>query len=233
MKSEHPKVATKLNGKPLIHYVIESLRKAGVQRICVIVGYKKEEVMQICSSFTGLEFVEQKEQLGTGHALLCAESLLKDFQGQLLVACGDTPLIHYTSFKNLLDTARKEEQFATVLSARIEKPDGYGRIIRNSDRELLAIIEHKDAKPEELKVDEINTGTYVFRSPEVFSTLKRVGTENAQGEYYLPDVIKIYVSESKKCGAVQLENAVESSGINSVQDLETIESLIKSRQVVV
>lgn len=231
MKSELPKVATVLNGKALINHVLDNLISSGISNITVVVGYKKEQVMQLCSNYKNVNFVEQTEQLGTGHALLCCEDSLKNFTGNLLVACGDVPLITPQTFKLLADYHISKDHAVTVLSSEAENPKGYGRIIRNNSDELLAIVEEKDASDSEKLVTEINTGTYVFNSPSVFSDLKSVNKENAQGEYYLPDLVKIANNKNLKTGALKLTNPLESTGINSQDDLAYSENLIKEGKV--
>ncbi len=233
MKSELPKVATLLNGKPLILHVLDNLISSGIKDIYVVVGFKKEEVIEICKLYKNIHFIEQKEQLGTGHALLCCEESLKDFHGNLLVACGDVPLLTASSFRNLASFHINNNHSVTVLSAEIETPKGYGRLIRNSEGVLQQIVEEKDATDAERKVKEINTGTYIFNSPEVFQNLKKVNTDNAQGEYYLPDLIKIANSKNEKAGALKLLNHLESSGVNAPEDLQRLESYILEGKIAV
>ncbi|MEM7182361.1 MAG: NTP transferase domain-containing protein [Spirochaetota bacterium] len=222
MKSEKPKVAVELLGKPLLHYVLDSIKQAGIDKIIIVVGYKKEKVISLCSSYEMIEFVEQKEQLGTGHALLTAETVLQSFQGQVLVACGDVPLIQPKTITALLTEAQGHEYPASVLSSEAIPPDGYGRIVRTSTNKIEKIVEHKDASPQERAITEINTGTYTFQSPAIFEKLHTIGNSNAQGEYYLPDIIHKYTSEGKTCGVMKLQNSWECSGVNSQQDLQKL-----------
>lgn len=197
MKTDQPKVAVELNGKPLLLHVLDHLKGSGVERIVVVVGYKKELVQSLCSKIPGVTFAEQKEQLGTAHALLCAETELKDFQGSVIVACGDVPMITSETFSNIVKQHKENEFSATVLSAVVEKPTGYGRIIRNSSGEVTAIVEEKDSSAEEKLINEINTGTYVFDGEGLFDSLRKIGNQNAQGEYYLPDLVKLYRNSGK------------------------------------
>ncbi|MCB1142250.1 MAG: NTP transferase domain-containing protein [Leptospiraceae bacterium] len=231
MKSDLPKVATLLNEKPLLLHVVETLESIGISRILVIIGYKKEIVMDLLKNKKGIEFAEQKEQLGTGHAVLCAEDALKDFEGNLLVCCGDVPLIRSHSFQELLDYHSENQMNATVLSAKIENPKGYGRLVFQTSGKLDRIVEEKDASDEEKKIDIINTGTYVFSAPSVFSKLKSINSQNAQNEYYLPDLIGIYNQGNGKTGTVVLKNHLESLGVNSPEDLLYLHDILEKGQV--
>lgn len=228
MKSELPKVAVVLNNSSLLVHVLKNLESANIKRKVVVVGYRKEIVTEIAKDFPGVEFAEQAEQLGTGHAVICAEQNIKQSDKYILVACGDAPLISSTSFQSLIALHVEKGYSATVLSAKMKDPSGYGRIIRSADDgSLLRIVEQKDATEEEKAVTEVNTGTYCFTSDQLFKALKEIGNDNAQKEYYLTDVIKIFRSSGKKVGAMTLTNALESHGINSPDDLETARQYIE------
>jgi UDP-N-acetylglucosamine pyrophosphorylase len=228
MKSEHPKVVTELAGKPLIIHVLDHLSHAGVNQSYIVVGYKKEEVITACSTKPNIHFIEQKEQLGTGHAVLVCKDALKDFQGTILVACGDAPMISPKSFSDLIQLHHTGGYAATLLSANMDNPKGYGRIIRNSDDgSVLRIVEEKDATEEEKAVKEVNTGTYCFSSDYIWDGLESVGNQNAQQEYYLPDLVKIFRDKNLKIGAMKLKNSIESYGINSPEDLEFLSNILK------
>ncbi|MDF3820810.1 NTP transferase domain-containing protein [Leptospira sp. 96542] len=227
MKSELPKVAVVLNESPLLIHVLNRISAAGISRKVIVVGYRKDVVTDIAGNVPGVEFVEQKEQLGTGHAVLSAEEILKPYTGYTLVACGDAPLISKDSFSELIQVHKNNQYSATVLSAKMENPTGYGRIIRSADDgSLLRIVEEKDASPDEKIVNEVNTGTYCFNTLDLFQALSQIGNDNAQKEYYLTDVIKIFRSQGKKTGALTLKNALESHGINSPDDLELAKQYI-------
>lgn len=234
MKSELPKVVMPLGGKPMLLHVIESLIRANIHRLYIVVGYKKEEIIKsveqaaIPSNCT-VEYVEQSEQLGTGHAVLTAESSLRDMEGSLLVTNGDMPLLRPETFTDLLRTHLQGNHDATVLTARLDNPSGYGRIRRNGSGRLLDIVEEKDADPETLKLNEINTGTYVFRIPAIFEYIRRIGTDNAQGEYYLPDIIRVLNRENKTSGSFLLKDPDEGLGANSPEELELLEDRFKVR----
>lgn len=227
MKSEHPKVATALAGRPLLVHVMDHLKNANVNKQIIVVGYKKEEVISICKGREDLTFCEQKEQLGTGHAVLVCKDTLKDFQGTVLVACGDAPMISPTSFSSLIELHTSGSYAATIMSAEMDNPQGYGRIIRSADDgSVLRIVEEKDANPEEKSVKEVNTGTYCFSSEYLWEGLASVGNSNSQNEYYLPDLIKIFREKNLKVGAMKLKSSIESYGINSPEDLEFLSNII-------
>jgi UDP-N-acetylglucosamine pyrophosphorylase len=227
MKSEHPKVATLLAGKPLLIHVLDHLKGAKVDEQVVVVGYKKEEVIEICQGRESVSFVEQKEQLGTGHAVLVCKDALKNFHGTILVACGDAPMISPLSFRALIDLHVFGEYSATLLSADMENPTGYGRIMRSpEDGSVLRIVEEKDANPEEKLVKEVNTGTYCFSSEYLWEGLASIGNQNAQKEYYLPDLVKIFREKNLKIGAMKLKSSIESYGINSPDDLNFLSNII-------
>jgi len=228
MKSELPKVAVVLNKSPLLIHVLQNIESSNIKRKIVVVGYRKEIVVDIAKDFPGVEFAEQTEQLGTGHAVICAEPNIKPTDTYILVACGDAPLLSASSFQSLISLHIEKGYSATVLSAKMSDPTGYGRIIRSSeDGSLLRIVEQKDATEEEKAVNEVNTGTYCFTTEHLFSALKEIGNDNAQKEYYLTDVIKIFRTAGKKVGALTLTNALESHGINSPDDLETAKKYIE------
>jgi len=226
MKSELPKVAILLAGKALVLHVLENLQKAGSTSQVVVVGYKQEVVRSLLQNQTNLVFAEQPEQLGTGHALLCAESQLPHDESLVLVACGDAPLITEHSFRNLIELHLEKKYEATILTAILDNPTGYGRILRAPDESVLGIVEEKDASPEQRSIQEINTGTYVFRASSLWKALRSVGNQNAQKEYYLTDVIRILQSEGHPVGAIPVQNPRESHGINSPQDLSLAEEYL-------
>jgi len=227
MKSDLPKVLHKINGRPMVHYVIDLAKKLHSEKIILIIGHKKELVEQACADM-GVEFVVQSPQLGTGHAVQQAEPLLKDFPGDVLVLSGDVPLLTDQTLRMLLESHQKSGAVATLLTSELDDPTGYGRIIRDETGFVKKIVEHKDAGPEELKVNEINVGIYVFRSPDLFAALKQIDNNNAQGEYYLPDVIPLFIRDGKKVNAVKTPNFDETRGINTVEQLKNAETIIQN-----
>lgn len=227
MKSKAPKVLHKICGSSMLSYVLEAVSSAGVEQKIVVVGFGADLVAREVADKGRIAL--QTEQLGTAHALLQAKPLLKEFSGQILVLCGDTPLIEPDTLSALVEAHRAQGAAATVLTAEVVDPTGYGRIIRDERGRVKRIVEQKDASPEEIKVREINTGIYCFESAGLFEALDKVTPANAQGEYYLTDIIKTYAAEGRTVGAVLLANQNEAAGINDRVQLAEAERVIRSR----
>jgi len=228
MRSDLPKVFHPVLGRPLLSYVIDTVKKLGIGKIYVVVGHQKEVITDYFKS-QGVEFVEQNEQLGTGHAVQQVEPYLKDFKGQVLVLAGDVPLLKCSTLKGLIDFHLKHQAFATDLTAKLPDAGNYGRVIRDKEGHLLRIVEKKDASPEELKITEINTGTFCFNSPALFEALSEVKAENAQKEYYLTDTIEILKRKKLPAYAYLASDFRETLGVNTPDELKLIEEILKSR----
>lgn len=227
MKSNRAKVLHEIAGKPMLYFPLQAARQAGFVRTQVVVGHQAEEVRAAVAD-AGVGFVEQAQQLGTGHALLCAADAMSNFSGTLLLLCGDVPLLRAETLQEMLETHHKEQAAVTVLTAELDNPTGYGRIIRD-DAAVLRIVEEKDATAEEKLVKEINTGTYLFDAQFVFSALREVGCENAQGEYYLTDVVAAAVKAGLPTRAVVLDDPDEAMGINDLRQLSEATTLMRQR----
>jgi len=227
MKSKAPKVLHKICGSSMLSYVLDSVAAAGVEQKIVVVGFGADLVTLEVEGRGQVALQEQ--QLGTAHALLQAGPLLRDFDGQLLVLCGDTPLIESATLVRLVESHRAQGAVVTVLTAEVEDPTGYGRVIRDSQGRVKRIVEQKDASPLEKQVQEINTGIYCFESAGLFAALDKVTPANAQGEYYLTDIIQSYAAEGRTIGAVLLVNPAEAAGINDRVQLAEVERVIRSR----
>jgi bifunctional UDP-N-acetylglucosamine pyrophosphorylase/glucosamine-1-phosphate N-acetyltransferase len=225
MKSDLPKVLHKLGGKPMVEYVVETANKVGVERIILVVGHKREKTQDILKHLP-VEFVIQEEQLGTGHALLQAKDYLANFDGDILVLCGDVPLLKTNTVKRLLAGHRTKKAKATVLTAIVEDPSGYGRIIRNKNGMVQKIVEDKDASADEKNVKEINTGTFCFDCKSLFSVLDKITPDNKQKEYYLTDALKLLKEKNLPIWAVVAPNPLETLGINSQEELEKMEEIL-------
>ena len=207
MKSDLPKVLHKVSGITMLEHVFRAVSAIDPAKNVTVIGHKAELVREVLDGQSA--FTMQTEQLGTGHAVMMAEDELAGLEGQTLVIAGDTPLITGESLKNLIDFHVNHKTVATILTATAHNPFGYGRIIRNENGEVTKIVEQKDANEFEQQVKEINTGTYVFDNKRLFEALKNINTNNAQGEYYLTDVISIFRENGEKVGAFTLDVDVE------------------------
>lgn len=212
MKSKLPKVLHRVGGKPMVQHVIDAAKKAGSSREVVVIGAGAQLVEETIS---GVEFVMQEEQLGTGHAVLSAKKNFEQSEGTILILCGDTPLLTGKLLKNFTAAHKESNCAATVLTAKMPDATGYGRIIREEDGTFQKIVEEKDANELEKKIHEINAGVYCFDMKKLFGALEKVNNNNAQGEYYLPDTLTILKDEGESIGAFQAPYADETLGINS------------------
>ncbi|RDI96502.1 UDP-N-acetylglucosamine diphosphorylase/glucosamine-1-phosphate N-acetyltransferase [Meiothermus sp. QL-1] len=228
MKSKLPKVLHPLLGKPLVGYCIDAAFQSGAERVVVVVGHGAEQVRQAFASHPRLVFVEQKEQLGTAHALAQAEAVLADFPGPIVVTQGDTPLTRPETLKGLVEVLRREQAGMALLTMRLPDPTGYGRIVRDEKGEILRNVEQKDARPEELAIQEINPGVYCFDA-SLWAMLRRVDNQNAAGEYYLPDLIQIYRAAGQKVASLEAKDPEELLGVNSRAQLAQVEAVLLGR----
>ena len=223
MKSNKPKVTFNLAGKSLVERVVETASKLDSSLTCVIVGYKKEQVINLVDKYDNIAFAEQKEQLGTGHAVKIASDVFQDFTGDIFILCGDVPLTRPDTLQGLLKTHRDQKAACTVLTHVIDDPARYGRIIRDGDGNIDSIIEYKDASESQREIREINTGIYCFKKDKLFSALEKITNDNAQNEYYLPDTLKILNQENEVVAGHILDDFVEAAGINSQEQLAQLE----------
>lgn len=212
MKSKLYKVLHPVCGKAMVDHVLTQLERVGIDQIVTVVGHGADQVKQLLGDRT--TYALQAEQLGTGHAVMQAEDVLGQKDGITLVTCGDTPLFTAETFKQLFAYHEQQGAAATVLTAHTDQPFGYGRIIRDAAGTVAKIVEQKDATPEEAAVQEINTGVYCFNNRELFAALHQLSNDNAQGEYYLTDVIGILKQAGKQVGAFQMDDFTESMGVN-------------------
>ncbi len=227
MKSALPKVLHPICGQPMLHYPLQAARQAGFERLCVVIGHQSERVREHFAD-SEIDWVEQREQLGTGHALMCAAESLAGFSGTLLLLCGDVPLLEGDTLESLLAFHRDEQAAVTVLTAEMPNPSGYGRIIREGEQ-VLKIVEEKDASEQQKRIGEINTGTYLFAAEFVFSALQNLNTDNAQGEYYLTDVVAAAAAAGKRVRGVCVNEPSEVMGINDRCQLAEAEAVMRWR----
>lgn len=227
MKSKLPKVLHKVAGKPMLQHVIDAAKAAGSTREVVVIGSGAELVEQ---QISGVEFVLQAEQLGTGHAVLCAKEKFSASTGTLMVLCGDTPLFTGELLKRFVNEHVNSKAAATVLTAEVPDAAGYGRIIREDDGTFKKIVEHKDANSYERQIREVNAGIYCFEIDKLFDALTQITNDNAQGEYYLPDVLTILKANNEKVGAVVADDYTQTLGINSRLQLAEADKILRQRK---
>ena len=230
---DKPKVMFELNGKPMIQYVIELAFKINAQRIIPIVGNHRQMVIDFLQnlipnenelSSSVIDFAIQEKQLGTGHAIMQTEELLKDFYGDVLILSGDVPLLKFETAEQLINEHQEFDNDATLLTTVFKDAEGYGRIVRDSDGRFLKIVEHKDATDEERKITEINPAIYIIKSNVLFDALKKITPDNNQNEYYLTDIFH-FISKDK-IGTVVTEDEMEVKGINSIEQLAEMEKYL-------
>ena len=235
MGGDLPKVVHEVCGRPMVCWVVDACRAAGVSRCVVVVGYRGELVQQALADEMdrpgmALAFVEQAEQLGTGHAALMAEAVLGDADVDTFVLNGDGPLIRASTLSTLLETHRRERADGTVATAVLDDPTGYGRVIRDEQGGLREIVEQKDATPEQLAGKEVNPNYLCYRTAVLFDAIKRVGSDNAQGEMYLTDVPKVLRRDGRRIAVVDAVPAEDVLGVNTPEQLKQVEAILEARQ---
>src|SRR5437868_564159 len=226
MKSKYAKVLHRVGGRTLVEHVLRSARPLSAD-VWVVVGHTADKVKTLISE---VKFVDQKEQLGTGHAVMAAREQFAGYTGDVLVLPGDVPLINAATLRAFVKFYRDGGYRASVLTADADNPYGYGRIVRRNDNEVDSIVEHRDATPEILSIPEINSGIYVFNAVALFKSLTRIRNNNAQREYYLTDVIGVLVNQREKVGAFKVSSVEEILGINTRQELGVVDRLMRRRK---
>ena len=227
MKSDMPKVIHKVNGIPMITKIIDTLSGLNPEESILILGHKKEEVLKVVGE--NCDYVLQTEQLGTGHAVIQAKEKLEGYDGDVMILCGDTPLLRESTLKSLYEYHKESGAVTTILTSIYENPFGYGRIVKE-DGLVKAIVEEKEASEEIKKIKEVNAGVYCFNSKELFKALDKIDNNNEKGEYYLTDVIGIQVSENKKVQSFILEDKMEILGVNSKVELAQAGKVLRDRK---
>jgi len=232
MKSELPKVLYPILERPMIEYVLDALEQAEVDKIIVVVGYRSDLVRTTLAHRPNLEFVEQIEQLGTGHAVMTCHEKLSPHQDSVLVIAGDSPMVQVDSIRKLFEAYQKESaemRPSCILGTAFkENPMGLGRILRDEKGEFQGIVEDKDASPEQKKITEVNMSYYVFHTPDMLEALTHLRTDNAQKEYYITDTPAIMRSQGKRVIALPVLKPIESLGINTVEEAKIVEEAMKS-----
>lgn len=228
MKSDSAKVLHPVGGRPMLRHVLDRVADLAPERVVLVVGFQAETVRQQFSA-GGIEFALQEQQLGTGHAVMQSGPVLEGFEGDVLILCGDMPLIKTATLNNLLKTHRAGNAACTFLSLKTSEPRDFGRVIRDGAGGVARIVEHRDATPEEKTVDEYNSGVYCFQKELLFKALSEITPENAQGEFYLTDTIQTLIQSGQRVEAVATTDEAEIFGINSLEDLKRAEQLLAVR----
>jgi bifunctional UDP-N-acetylglucosamine pyrophosphorylase/glucosamine-1-phosphate N-acetyltransferase/UDP-N-acetylglucosamine pyrophosphorylase len=223
MRSELPKVLVPVCGRPMIHFVIESLQAAGISRLVVVVGYRADLVRSALEGLAGVEFADQTEQLGTGHALMMCRRQLAEHRGAVVVVAGDSPMLQAESVATLLEQYERQRVACVIGTVDRDDPTGYGRIIRNSAGNFVGIVEEKDAAPEQRAIREVNVSTYVFDAQELLWALDQLRADNSQREYYITDCPAILLAAEKSVAALNVLKACEALSINSPEELMLVE----------
>jgi len=230
MGTDLPKVLHEVAGKPMLRWVVEACFAAGVQRCVVVVGYRGDDVRAAMADEPRCVFVDQVEQLGTAHAADMARPIFENLPaGDVFVLAGDGPLIRSQTLARLLEVHRRTKAAATLATAVIDDPTGYGRIVRNAQNHFARIVEQKDASPEELALHEVNPSYYCFRSDDLFATLANVGNTNQSAEYYLTDVPGLLRKQGRAVTLVDAVPAEDVLSINTPEQLAEVDRILQQR----
>ncbi len=227
MKSELPKVLVPVAGRPMIRYVIDALKAARIGRVLVVVGYRSHLVRAELSGELNVEFAEQSEQLGTGHAVMMCRDQLAQNHGPVLIVAGDSPLLQPDSIRRLLENFSAAQCDCVIGTVDKQDPFGYGRIVRNDSGEFTGIVEEKDATPAQRSIREVNVSTYVFDSQQLLEALQLLTDNNAQGEYYITDCPAVLLAAGKRVTAEKVLQPCESMSINNTDELALVEAEIQ------
>jgi bifunctional UDP-N-acetylglucosamine pyrophosphorylase/glucosamine-1-phosphate N-acetyltransferase/UDP-N-acetylglucosamine pyrophosphorylase len=227
MASDLPKVLVPVCGRPMIRYVVDAVREAGISRMVIVVGYRGELVRRELAGLPGIEFAQQTEQLGTGHAVMMCREQLARHAGPVLILAGDSPLVQVASLRALLEKFDATHPACLLGTGRKANPTGLGRVIRDRDENFLGIVEEKDTSPEQRTITEVNLSTYVFRPDALLAALQQLTANNAQGEYYLTDCPSVLKAAGERVEAHCLLQPCEALSINTPDELAIVEEEMK------
>ncbi len=228
MKSDLPKVLVPVLGRPMIDYVLDALEAGGIRSTIVVVGYRADDVRQALSNRVRVHFADQTQQLGTGHAVMMCREALEKHRGPVLVVTGDSPMLQPDSISALLAEFEASKPACLLGTARKANPTGLGRIVRDAGGRFAAIVEEKDATPEQRKITEVNLSCYLFDCDQLLHALDRISNRNSQGEYYLTDCPGLLQGEGKKVLALDILKPVEALSINTMDELAAVEEALKN-----
>lgn len=229
MKSDLVKVMHPLAGCPMVDYPVAAARAAGAGRLVLVVGHQSEKVRDYFAGAADVAFAVQEEQLGTGHAVGCAAGALAGFSGRVLILCGDVPLIRENTLVELLARHDERQAVVTVLTAHLDEPTGYGRVVKREGGRILRIVEEKDASQEERSIREINSGIYCVNGDFLFDAVAALSNDNAQGEYYLTDIIRMAAERGLHCYSLPVDDPAEVMGVNDRVQLAAAGKILQSR----
>lgn len=233
MKSDLPKVAHPVGGAPMVRWVVEACCEVGCSRVVLVVGHRRADVEAIFEGSSSqecrIEFAEQNPQLGTAHAVQCAQPLLEEFRGDLLILCGDGPLIRTETLEKLIDRHRSTGADMTMATAVLEDPTGYGRIVRDSGGAFRGIVEQKNASPEQLLIREVNPSYYCVRAPALFEALPRIERNEISGEHYLTDLPALLLEEGGIVEVIDAVPAEDALSINTPEQLARADAVLRER----
>jgi len=229
MKSDLPKVLFPASGRPMVEYVLDALTEVGIERVVVVVGYRADLVRQALAARRGVEFVEQSPQLGTGHAVMVCREALANHTGPILILTGDTPLVQPATLRAMFDEFDRTRPACLMGTAIKDNPAGLGRIVRDAGGKFSAIVEEKDATPEQKGIREVNMSYYLFDASQLWHALDRTRSDNAQGEYYITDCPGILKLEGKDVRALCVLAPCETLSVNTVEELAEVEVELSAR----
>ena len=229
MKSDKAKVLHEIADRPMIFYVVEAARNVAGDNVIVVVGHQAPQVRECLSGFGSLIFANQDRQLGTAHAVLCALPHIPDHCDEVVILCGDVPLIQSETIVNLVEDHLENTRDISLLAVELDNPYGYGRVVLDDGRTVTAIVEEADATPEQKRIKLINTGIYCINKDFLFAALPQIKDDNAQGELYLTDIMAIGYRKKKKIGVQIGTDDQQILGVNTCQDLEFVAEIMKSR----
>ena len=229
MNTDIPKVLHQVCGRPMLSYVLDACRGAGVGKIYVVIGYGGWQVKERFSADSDIIWVNQQHQKGTADAVLCCKQYLSDFDGQTLVLCGDGPLVRPQTLKTLIETYRAEKPALVLATAILDNPAGYGRVIRDENGNITSIVEHNDCTDEQLRICEINPSYYLFNNKILFDALQKVRPDNVKKEYYLTDALSIIIAAGHKATAIPAVRPEEAMSANNKAQLSRVNKIMRQR----